>query len=128
MLLRNIPLTAVFVFALPVFGASTTGIKNFDQVDRNVYRGGQPTTEGFQYLANLGVKTVIDLRESGARSDAEQKVVTAAGMKYINVPMTGLTPPTQDEITKILDVLENPSAGPAFVHCQRGADRTGAVI
>jgi tyrosine-protein phosphatase SIW14 len=117
-----------FVLALPALAASTPGIKNFDQVDTHVYRGGQPTTQGFQLLAILGVKTVIDLREPGGRSQAEEHVVTTAGMTYINVPMSGLTPPTDYEIGKILDLLENTSSGPVFVHCLRGADRTGAVI
>jgi hypothetical protein len=49
-------------------------------------------------------------------------------MQYVNVPMTGLTPPTEAEITKILALLEGSGTGPVFVHCQRGADRTGAVI
>ena len=79
-------------------------------------------------MATLGVKTVIDLREPGGRSQAEERVVTTAGMTYINVPMSGLTPPTDNEIGKILDLLENTGSGPVFVHCLRGADRTGAVI
>lgn len=116
------------VFSLPVLAASTPGIKNFDRVDAHVYRGGQPTTEGFQFLATSGVKTVIDLREPGDRSQAEQRVVTNAGMTYINVPMSGLTPPTETEIARILKLLEDTGSGPVFVHCLRGADRTGAVI
>jgi tyrosine-protein phosphatase SIW14 len=118
-----------FALALPAFaGLSSPGIQNFQQVDSNVYRGAQPTEEGFKYLTKLGVKTVIDLRETDARSRKEEEMVTAAGMKYINIPMTGLTPPTQAETARILDVLENQSAGAVFVHCKRGADRTGAVI
>jgi tyrosine-protein phosphatase SIW14 len=104
------------------------GIKNFYQVDEHVYRGAQPDKEGIDYLAKLGVRTVINLRETGARSQQEEKLVTAAGMRYINVPMTGLTPPTDAEIHKILAVLEDRDTGPVFVHCKRGADRTGAVI
>ena len=119
---------AILVIGLPVFGGSAPGIKNFDQVDARVYRGGQPTDEGLQYLAKLGVKTIIDLRETGDRSKAEERVATGAGMKYVNVPMTGLTPPTDAEITRILAILEDSTAGPVFVHCLRGADRTGAVI
>ena len=42
--------------------------------------------------------------------------------------MTGMTPPTTAQITTILGLLENPAAGPVFVRCKRGADRTGAVI
>jgi tyrosine-protein phosphatase SIW14 len=119
----------LFTLALPVFaGSSVPGIKNFHQVDEHVYRGGQPTDEGFKYLAKIGVETVIDLREADERSTAEEKVVTAAGMKYVNVPMTGLTPPSDAEITKILGVLEAGSKGAIFVHCKKGVDRTGAVI
>jgi tyrosine-protein phosphatase SIW14 len=125
---RSIRFAFFLLFGVPVFAASVPGIRNFDQVDQNVYRGGQPTTRGFRNLASLGVKTVIDLRESGARSQTEQRIVTAAGMNYLNIPMSGLTPPTAADITKILDLLEHPSAGPAFVHCLHGADRTGAVI
>ena len=119
---------AILVFGLPVFAGSVPGIRNFDKVDTNVYRGGQPTEEGFQYLAKLGVKTVINLREADERSKAEERMVTKASMKYVNVPMTGLTPPTEAEITKILAILEDAKSGPVFVHCRRGADRTGAVI
>ena len=119
---------ALLFVGLPVLAGSVPGIKNFDKVDAHVYRGAQPTDEGFQYLVKLGVKIVIDLREADDRSKAEERVVTGAGMQYINVPMTGLTPPTETEITKVLAMLEDSTTGPVFVHCKRGADRTGAVI
>lgn len=115
-------------FSLSLLAGAAPGIKNFDQVDAHVFRGGQPTTEGFHYLAHLGVKTVIDLREPGDRAKAEERVVTGDGMHYVNVPMTGLTPPTEAEITRILAILEDTTTGSVFVHCWRGADRTGAVI
>jgi protein tyrosine phosphatase (PTP) superfamily phosphohydrolase (DUF442 family) len=124
---RRLSLCLLFC-GLPAFAASAPGIKNFDQLDQRVYRGGQPTDEGFQYLAKLGVKHIIDLREADDRARAEERVVTAAGMKYTNVPMTGLTAPTAAEIERILTILEDETSGPVFVHCKRGADRTGAVI
>jgi tyrosine-protein phosphatase SIW14 len=74
------------------------------------------------------VKTVIDVREAGGHAKTEERIVTKSGMAYLNVPMTGLTPPTEAELRKILPVLENASGGPVFVHCRRGADRAGAVI
>jgi protein tyrosine phosphatase (PTP) superfamily phosphohydrolase (DUF442 family) len=118
----------VVLGALPALAGNAPGIKNFDQVDAQVYRGAQPTVEGFRYLARIGVKTVIDLREAGERAKAEERLIRESGMAYLNVPMTKLTPPTEAELLKILPVLENPSDGPVFVHCRRGADRTGAVI
>lgn len=129
MLNRISPFICLFVAgALPALAGNAEGIKNFDKVDAHVYRGAQPTDDGFRYLASIGVKTVIDLRESGERATAEERLVTESGMTYLNVPMTGLTPPTEAELLKILPALENTSAGPVFVHCLRGADRTGAVI
>jgi tyrosine-protein phosphatase SIW14 len=119
---------SVCLLGLPLFAANLAGVPNFDKVDQHVYRGAQPTDEGFGNLAKLGVKVVLDLRETDGRSAAEKQVVTAAGMRYVNVPMTGLTPPTEGEITRILALLEDGTAGPVFVHCKRGADRTGAVI
>jgi tyrosine-protein phosphatase SIW14 len=124
-------LVRIFLFSLclPLFaGSLVPGIENFHQVDEHVYRGAQPTQQGFGYLARIGVKTVIDLREADDRSRAEESAVRSAGIKYVNVPMTGLTPPTEAEITRILAILEDASDGPVFVHCKRGADRTGAVI
>jgi len=122
-------LAALFVFSLPAFAASQIqGIHNFHQVDDHVYRGGQPTDEGFKYLAKIGVKTVLNLREADQRSLEEERVVTSLGMHYVNVPMTGLTPPTDAQMAKILALLADGTTGGVFVHCKRGADRTGAVI
>lgn len=119
----------LLALAWPVWaGSPSEGIKNFQQIDPHVYRGAQPSDKGFKYLAQIGVKTVIDLREADARSKEEESLVTAAGMNYVNVPMTGLTPPTTAEIKRILGILEDDKGGAVFVHCLRGADRTGAVI
>jgi tyrosine-protein phosphatase SIW14 len=116
------------VGVLPALAGNAPGIRNFDRVDAHVYRGAQPTKEGFRYLAGIGAKTVIDLQESGDRANAEERIVTQAGMAYLNVPMTGLTPPTEAQLLEILAILENVTGGPVFVHCWRGADRTGAII
>lgn len=119
----------LFCLGVPLLAApAIPGIENFYQLNDHVYRGAQPSSQGFDYLAKNGIKTVIDLRERDDRSMAEERTVTAAGMRYVNVPMTGLTPPTDAEIARILSLLEDASAGPVFVHCKRGADRTGAMI
>ncbi len=115
-------------FSLPLFAVSIPGVPNFDKVDEHVYRGGQPSDEGFRNLSKFGVKTIIDLREADDRAAAEKRLVTSAGMNYVNVPMTGLTPPSEAEIAKIFSLLQDGNTGPVFVHCKRGADRTGAVI
>ena len=120
-------LLALAVLSLPAF-AQPAGVPNFHKVDDQVYRGAQPSTEGFQNLAKLGVKTVLDLREADSRSTAEKKVVEAAGMRYVNIPLRGMAAPSAQDVAKILGHFADTKSGPVFVHCRRGADRTGTVI
>lgn len=104
------------------------GVGNFHKVDDQVYRGAQPTAGGFRSLAKLGIKIVVDLREVGDRSRSEEKAVTADGMRYVPIPMNGMHAPSGAAVARALDLLEDRSIGPVFVHCRRGADRTGSVI
>jgi tyrosine-protein phosphatase SIW14 len=106
------------------------GVPNFHQVNEHIFRGAQPTGQGWDNLAKLGVKVVIDLRrdnEDGNHSlGAEAKAVQAAGMRYVSVPMKGLVAPSEADISKVLALLNGPD--PVFVHCKLGKDRTGTVI
>jgi tyrosine-protein phosphatase SIW14 len=104
-------------------------LPNFQKVDDDVYRGAQPTNSGFKDLAKRGIKTVVDLRDIGEHSQAdEQKAVTDLGMRYVSVPMQGMATPKGQQIAAVLALLNDVTSGPVFVHCKRGADRTGTVI
>jgi uncharacterized protein (TIGR01244 family) len=104
------------------------GIPNFSQVNERLYRGAQPAPNGYQGLANLGVRTVINLREEPAQIAAEERLVRAAGMRFVSIPMDDLGAPTDRQISDALALLNDDSAAPVFIHCRRGADRTGTVI
>jgi protein tyrosine/serine phosphatase len=125
---------AIFAFScLTVFAADNAlpdlrGVHNFHQVNDHIYRGAQPSGPGFGELSKLGIKTVIDLRESGDRSVTEKKTVEAAGMHYLSFPIGGYSVPSADAMTRLLALFEDAKAGPVFVHCRRGADRTGTVL
>jgi tyrosine-protein phosphatase SIW14 len=105
-------------------GQDVSGVPNFHQVDEHVYRGAQPHGQGFAGLAKIGIKTVIDLR--GERS--EQTAVESAGMHYVRLPWSGFKAPEESQIATVLSLLNNSSAWPVFIHCKRGADRTGTAI
>lgn len=123
-------LIAISIPAIPAFaGKHDSDLPNFQKVNEQVYRGGQPSEAGFQNIAKLGVKTVIDLRLIGEHSQAEeQRIVESQGMRYVSVPMRGMSAPTSEQLTKVLGLMNDPAAGPVFIHCRRGADRTGTVI
>jgi len=98
------------------------------RVDGNVYRGKQPGKADIPELAGAGIKTVLDLRGTLDHKGWEKAAVQAAGMQYVRIGLSGVFPPTQHQMDQILAVLEDPARGPVFVHCRRGADRSGEVI
>jgi tyrosine-protein phosphatase SIW14 len=118
----------LFTLLLPVCftAAELPEIKNMQAVNDHIYRGAQPTPEGFKALAKMGIKTVVDLRDSRTLAADEKRLVESLGMQYISIPMRMRTP-ADDEIAKALAVL-NSSSSPLFVHCLGGKDRTGTVI
>jgi protein tyrosine/serine phosphatase len=123
----------VFLFllpalVLPVFAASPAGLPRLLQINHRLYRGAQPTQQGWPSLVKLGVHAVIDLRAPGARSLQEEKAVEALGMKYFNVPLRPLAAPTDRQMQAVLSLIGDSNNWPVFIHCERGRDRTGAVI
>jgi tyrosine-protein phosphatase SIW14 len=126
---KQIPFLSLALLAIPAWGGdlAAPGVPNFHQVNEHIYRGAQPTAEGWRSLANLGVKTVIDLRREDEHSaNTEARAVETAGMRYVNVPMNGILAPEGEDISKVLALLD--SGKPTFVHCKQGKDRTGTVI
>jgi len=100
-------------------------IKNFGQMDDRFYRGGQPDREDYKSLADLGIQTVIDLREDP--KDYAKAAVEATGMRYINIPMNDKKYPPAGQIEQFLNLVNNPETGKFFVHCAGGRHRTGVV-
>ena len=103
------------------------GITNCARVNDCVYRGAQPNGEGIRSLARLGVRSIINLRMTNDVWFAEEGEARAMGITYTNVPMSGIGRPTDEQVAKVLSIIET-STAPVFVHCQHGADRTGIII
>lgn len=99
-------------------------LRDFGEVTPTLYRGGQPTKEGFRMLARMGVKIVVDLR--GSRK-SERKIVTQFGMQY--VPMGWeCSFPKDKTFAKFLTLLRENPGKKVFVHCRVGDDRTAMMI
>lgn len=100
-------------------------IVNFGQMDEHYYRGGQPEPDDYQSLKDLGVNTVVDLRNDP--TDYEKKNVEALGMKYVNIPMSGWKSPKMEDMNSFLALLENPETGTVYVHCKAGRHRASVA-
>jgi len=102
------------------------GIPNFSKVATGVWRGGQPTAEGWEYLKSLGVIRIVKLNTEQEASDAW---ATTNGIDVIYLPITmvqqTIGKPTSNVLGVAVSALEREGT---FVHCQHGQDRTGLVV
>jgi protein tyrosine/serine phosphatase len=99
------------------------GLPNLRKVSDTLYRGAQPSAEGYAELKKMGVATVVDLRDF----HDEAKAVTTADLQYRAIPMGALHPEDED-VVAFLKIVMDKSLQPVFVHCQHGSDRTGMTV
>lgn len=105
--------------------ASKIQIKNFGCINETFYRGAQPRDEDYADLAAMGVKTIIDLQQSGV--GGEQNLVESQGMKFYRIGMSDKNQPTAEQAELFLKIVNDPANQPVFVHCAGGRHRTGAM-
>jgi protein tyrosine/serine phosphatase len=126
--LRNGGLWVSAIFALLVACAGCTsgeskdgvGVKNFGEVSPEIWRGGKPTREGMHWLADRGVKTIIDLQMEDESGDVP------AGVRYVPIRVSMWECDCVDVEAVVRAIEESPK--PVFVHCQAGRDRTGLAV
>jgi protein tyrosine phosphatase (PTP) superfamily phosphohydrolase (DUF442 family) len=93
-----------------------------------VVTGGQPTAEHIQALKAAGCEVVLDLREPmEPRPLDEPAAVRAAGMEYLNIPISGARL-TDETLAQVRDTVSNLVGDRTlFVHCGSGS-RVGAAL
>lgn len=124
---------AIYSFAPPSSSPPTNSsksfssitIKNFGQMDDHFYRGAQPNDHEYKELADLGVKTIIDLRDDPmpyAKGAAE-----SVKLAYFNIPMSDKDYPKDADIDAFLKLSNDEHNWPFYVHCAGGRHRTGLI-
>jgi tyrosine-protein phosphatase SIW14 len=99
------------------------GIPNFGQVRPTLYRGGQPSAEGFEKLAHMGIEIVVDT----GRSRRDETLIRNLGMTYISLPW--YCPFPKDKVfAQFIEITRENRGKKIFVHCRLGDDRTGMMI
>ncbi len=98
------------------------GLKNFAKISETLYRGEQPTAEGFKALKKMGVKTVLSLRAF----HSDRSMLKGLGLYYKRMGIYTWNF-KDDYVVNFLKLVTDPKYQPVFVHCQHGADRTGTM-
>ena len=98
------------------------GLSNLYEVTTNLYRGAQPGAEGMKELKSMGVKTILNLRSF----HSDHGLISSGEVKLARLHMKPWHAEDED-VVAFLKIASNTNNLPLFVHCQRGADRTGMI-
>jgi protein tyrosine/serine phosphatase len=107
---------------------SATDLPNYHTVEENLYRGGRPSDAGLKWLADQGVKTILDLENENKAIAHERTVATGLGMRFLSEPMSGFWTPEKATVDAAVADLDDASLYPLYVHCEHGEDRTGLIV
>ena len=110
---------------VPVQGV---GLSNTYRVSETLYRGAQPSPEGFCTLHRLGVRTIVNLRLN--HSDLDELDESGLGrdaFTYETIRMAAWDA-DEAEVLAFLRTVIKPENAPVFVHCRNGSDRTGTMV
>lgn len=103
-------------------------IPNFREVYPWLYRGGQPSIEGIKYLSDRKIRTIISLRWSRSVIAIEKKAMESLGIRFVSIRLNYWTFPSMEQIDQFLDIVDDESQRPVYIHCKHGSDRTGIFL
>ncbi len=104
------------------------GVPNFGEVTAQLFRGGQPTTEGFRALKDFGIEIVVNFRDEPAEIESERRAVEALGLRYVSISWKASQIPQGAQVAEFLKLLQTSPGKRIFAHCRFGSDRTGVMI
>ncbi len=135
-MVKNFSRAFVALFVLFLAGSSVTysqapkdnafpdvKISNFGRMDDRFYRGAQPKQSDYWTLKNLGINTIIDLKDDP--EPYAKTTVEALGMRYVHIPIVGKAYPTPEQVAAFMKTVDDPATGKFFAHCAGGRHRTG---
>ena len=93
-------------------------IPNLQQPKYMIFTAGQPTSVGFDQIAAMGVKTVINVLPERECLEGEDIVVASNHMEYQQLPFdpAGLSMETLGKFAELLSRAEKP----VLIHCSTG--------
>ena len=101
---------------------NSVNFRNLYRINDSVYRSEQPDRKGMAELKNLGIKTILNLRNG--KDDISETKDMQLILRHVPINTWKLS---YNDIVNALVVLKK-SEKPVLVHCLHGSDRTGAVI
>ena len=137
----------VFVLCLQACSpmAYTHGVPNLAQVDPSIYRSGEPTADGWDYIATLAAGRKIHVIKLNFIAEGNDAVALERGYDVLYVPIqpegdqnvfddvaSVFKGPDEANVGRAVETLatclHHPDTDFCLVHCTHGQDRTGYVV
>lgn len=99
-----------------------TSFQNLYRVDENLFRSEQPSKLGMEELQDLGIKSIVNVRN--LRNDNFEAKSTNLILKRKRINTWTIN---YDEVVSVLKLIKE-SPKPVLIHCKHGSDRTGCVV
>lgn len=107
---------------------SLPGASNVTRVDATIACGGATSADAYPELKKRGFVSVVNLRrdqEPGADIPGTKAAASAAGLKYIHIPIDpGKI--TEADVDTFIKAVADAANQPAYIHCA-SANRVGAL-
>jgi tyrosine-protein phosphatase SIW14 len=123
---QNLPAPAST--ARPAAKKKISGLPNFGVVSETLFRGAQPKKAGYAALKKQGIGIVVSFRDDPRQIADERRAVEELGLRFVSIPWSVREAPRNAQVAEFLLLLRENYGQKVFVHCQRGADRTGVMI
>ena len=91
----------------------------------DLWFAGQPDQVGLVAARDAGVDVVVNLRHPSELDWDEEAVVESLGLRYVNVPIVGSEPLSQETFEQVDAVLAEHAGEQILVHCS-SSNRVGA--
>ena len=108
--------------AQQVSSETVAGITNLKRLESTVACAGATTPESMRAVKEMGFASVVNLRqasEPNANIDAESAAATAAGLRYVHLPMNPQSPDSSIA-DQFVAAARDPATQPMFIHCASG--------
>lgn len=115
----------MFRTEVPAAGRVSPAVVNYTRVRPTIATAGLLKEGAVTELKSLGFVSIIDLRGPEEGTAGEKRSAEAAGLAYVNIPVTN-APPTEEQIAEFARIVENEKGHPLMVHCASG-NRVGAM-
>lgn len=106
-----------------LWAAPVDPARNLYRITPKLYRSAQIEAKDVTLLKSLGIKTVISLR--AFHSDDE--LLANSGIQHKRIPVLTWKITDDDVVIALRAIRSAEKDGPALLHCQHGADRTGLI-